>query len=114
MATLNVDLSHRCSLDEARKCCEATLAELKVRYAGHIRESRAVWRGSAADLRLVLTVPSEIAIEGTIEVDADVIRIRGRYTPPPFLPEAFINKMVADTIHKAWADWCKACTAPAL
>jgi len=113
MATLSVDLPHRCSVEEARQCCEATLAALKVRYAGSIGESRAEWRGSAADLRLVLTVPSKVAIEGTIEVDADVIRVRGRYTPPPFLPEAFINKRVADAIHKAWADQCKACAVPA-
>jgi hypothetical protein len=113
MATLSVDVPHRCPAAEARRCCEATLAALKVRYAGYIGESRAVWRGSEADLRLVLTAPAKIAIEGTIEVAADVIRVRGRYTPPPFLPEAFVNKMVADAIRKVWADRCKACTVPA-
>jgi len=112
MATLSVDLPHRCSLDEARRCCEATLAELKVRYAGYIGEASAVWRGSTAGLRLVLTAPSKIAIEGTIEVDAEMVRLRGRYAPPPFLPEAFVNKMVGDAIRRTWADKCKACPAP--
>lgn len=113
MALLGVDLPHRCSLDEARRCCEMTLAELKVRYAGYIRETSAAWRGSAADLRLVLTVPPKIAIEGTIEVDAEMVRLRGRYAPPPFLPDAFVNKMVGGAIRRTWADKCKACSVPA-
>ena len=109
MPTFDLELPHRCSLDEAKVCCEKTLAELQVRYKAYIGSNTVTWHGEEADFTLLLVAPARIEIAGKIGVSPQTVTMKGQFEVPLMLRGFPIGAMIADGIRKAWTEKCKTC-----
>jgi hypothetical protein len=109
MPTLDIQLPHRCSMEQARGCCEKTLEELQARYKSYIGNSTIKWNSEEADFTILLVAPARIEIAGKITVSPDVVMLKGEFEVPLMLRGFPIGSMIADGIRKAWTEKCQTC-----
>jgi hypothetical protein len=97
MASFEVKLPTRCSIETATKCVDKWMARLRAQHADLIKCTDISWHDGTAKFSFALRVLGETSVTGAIEVKSSCLHMRGDVPWKVAVLKGRITKVISET-----------------